>query len=105
MAEQFDLPFHCFVVTPETKKAQEERELELLASHAIDLVVLARYMQIITSDFIDQYPSRILNIHHSFLPAFVGSRPYRQAYDRGVKLRWHLEDRVLVYGNKTVVFE
>ena len=155
VAEQFDLPFHHIPITQETKQEQEARELELLASFSIDLVVLARYMQIVSDDFIEHYPSRVLNIHHSFLPAFSGGRPYRQAYQRGVKLigatahyatrdldegpiveqdvvrcshrdsvrdlirkgrdlergvlaravRWHLEDRVLVYGNKTVVFE
>jgi formyltetrahydrofolate deformylase len=143
-----------FPVTAETKRAQEERQLALLADHAIDVVALARYMQVLSAAFIAQYPSRIINIHHSFLPAFSGGRPYHQARERGVKLigatahyatvdldegpiieqdvirtshrdsvaaltrkgrdvergvlsravRWHLEDRVLVYGNKTVVF-
>jgi formyltetrahydrofolate deformylase len=128
--------------------------LDLLAEHDIDLVVLARYMQILTPRVIDAYPGRIINIHHSFLPAFVGANPYHRAHDRGVKIigatahyvtedldagpiisqdiahvthwdtaedmvrigrdverdvlaravRWHIEDRVLVDGNSTVVF-
>ncbi len=155
VAEQFDIPFHCFEINSATKSAQEQRELELLSANNINLVVLARYMQIVTDDFIRHYNNRIINIHHSFLPAFIGGRPYHQAYRRGVKLigatahyatpdldegpiieqdvvrcshrdsvrdlihkgrdlergvlgravRWHLEDRVLVYGNKTVVFD
>jgi len=154
VARQFDLPFHHFPITPETKAAQEAREIALLGRKGIDLVVLARYMQVLTGDFIERFPSRIINIHHSFLPAFVGRRPHRQAHERGVKLigatahyatsdldegpiieqdvvrvshrdsipdlvrkgrdlervvlaravRWHLEDRVLAYGRKTVVF-
>ena len=73
-------------MTGENKAEQESRELELLAEHQIDLVVLARYMQVLSSKFVARYPNRIINIHHSFLPAFVGSRPYHQAYERGVKL-------------------
>ncbi|MEM6701556.1 MAG: formyltetrahydrofolate deformylase [Acidobacteriota bacterium] len=155
VAEQFALPFHHLPVTRETKPEQEAQLLELLEGARVDLVVLARYMQILSDDFVARYPARILNIHHSFLPAFIGGRPYHQAYERGVKLigatahyataeldegpiveqdvvrcshrdgvkdlirkgrdlersvlgravRWHLEDRVLVYGNKTVVFD
>jgi formyltetrahydrofolate deformylase len=155
VATQFGLPFHLFPITADNKRDQEQRELELLAAESIDLVVLARYMQIVSGDFIDAFADRIINIHHSFLPAFVGSRPYHRAYERGVKLvgatahyvtsdldegpiieqdvvrashrdgvkdlvrkgrdlekvvlaravRWHIEDRVLVYGNKTVVFD
>jgi formyltetrahydrofolate deformylase len=155
VAEQFGIDFQVFPITPETKRAQEERELELLRSLRVDLVVLARYMQVLSADFVNRMPGRIINIHHSFLPAFVGGKPYHQAYERGVKLigatahyatteldegpiieqdvirayhrdslddlvrkgrdvektvlaravRWHLEDRILVYGNKTVVFE
>jgi len=86
VADQFGLPFHVFPITPETKDAQEARELELLDQHAIDLVVLARYMQIVSPEFIAEYPERVINIHHSFLPAFIGARPYHQAYERGVKL-------------------
>ena len=155
VAEQFELPYHFLPVTKSTKADQEAEVVSLLKSENIDLIVLARYMQILTPEFIAQYPSRIINIHHSFLPAFIGGRPYHQAYRRGVKLigatahyatsdldegpiveqdvvrcshrdsvkdlvrkgrdlersvlgravRWHLEDRVLVYGNKTVVFD
>jgi formyltetrahydrofolate deformylase len=155
VAEQFRLDFHHFPITAETKRAQEDRELELLAAHQTDLVVLARYMQVLSEEFVARFPNRIINIHHSFLPAFSGARPYRRAYRRGVKLvgatahyatgeldegpiieqavvrashrdsvddlvrkgrdvertvlaaavRAHLEDRVLVYDNKTVVFD
>jgi formyltetrahydrofolate deformylase len=155
VARWFDVDFRLFPITKETKKAQEEAEVALLQELGVDLVVLARYMQILSADFIRHFPARILNIHHSFLPAFVGGKPYHQAYERGVKLigatahyattdldegpiveqdvirtshrdspddlvrkgrdvernvlsravRWHLEDRVLVYGNKTIIFE
>ena len=155
IGEQFNLPFHVFAITKENKAQQEARELELIKSEKIDLVVMARYMQILSADFINQYRARIINIHHSFLPAFMGGKPYHQAAERGVKLigatahyattdldegpiieqdvvrtshrdsiddllrkgrdvertvlaravRWHLDDRVLVYGNKTVVFD
>jgi len=154
VAEQFGIDFHVFPITAENKRDQEQRELALLAEHDIDVVALARYMQILSAEFIEHHPARIINIHHSFLPAFSGGRPYHQALERGVKLigatahyatvdldegpiieqdvirtshrdsvadltrkgrdveravlsravRWHLEDRVLVYGNKTVVF-
>jgi formyltetrahydrofolate deformylase len=154
VAEQFGVAYHVVPITPDTKLAQEQREIALLEEHDVDLVVMARYMQILSSDFIDRFPARIINIHHSFLPAFTGAKPYHQAHERGVKLigatahyatvdldegpiieqdvasvshrdtvadlvtkgrdlernvlsravRWHLEDRVLVYGNKTVVF-
>jgi formyltetrahydrofolate deformylase len=154
VAEQFGIDFQVFPITAATKSAQEKRELELLEAHGIDVIALARYMQVLSGEFIDHYPDRIINIHHSFLPAFSGGRPYHQARARGVKLigatahyatvdldegpileqdvirtshrdgvgeltrkgrdveravlsravRWHLEDRVLVYGNKTVVF-
>ncbi len=155
VAEQFGLEFHHLPITAETKPEQEARALELLAAHEIDLVVLARYMQVLSAGFVERYPNRIINIHHSFLPAFSGAAPYRRAYRRGVKLvgatahyatgeldegpiieqsvarashrdsvddltrkgrdvertvlaaavRAHLEDRVLVYENKTVVFD
>jgi len=155
VAEQFGIEFQVFPITRETKRSQEDRELELLEAHSIDLVVLARYMQVLSAEFVNRMPGRIINIHHSFLPAFIGGKPYHQAYTRGVKLigatahyatteldegpiieqdvirayhrdsledlvrkgrdveknvlaravRWHLEDRILVYGNKTVVFE
>ena len=155
VASQFGIDYRVFPVTRETKLEQEEREIELLDSLGVDVIVLARYMQVLSSGFVKRYPERIINIHHSFLPAFVGGRPYHQAYERGVKLigatahyatsdldegpiieqdvirashrdsvadlvrkgrdvernvlaravRAHLDDRVLVYGNKTVVFE
>ena len=154
VAQQFDIPYHVFPITPDTKAQQEQREIELLDKERIDLVVMARYMQILSGDFVDHFQHRVINIHHSFLPAFQGGRPYHQAHARGVKLigatahyatkdldegpiieqdvrrvshqdsvndlvrkgrdlerevlsqavRWHLNDRVLVYGNKTVVF-
>jgi len=137
------------------KPAAERQELELLRSNNIDLIVLARYMQVLSTDFVRRFPQQIINIHHSFLPAFVGAKPYHQAYERGVKLigatahyvtealddgpiieqavarvshrdvledlvekgrdmervalsravRWHIENRILLYGNKTVIFE
>jgi formyltetrahydrofolate deformylase len=155
VAKQFGLSFHVFPISPETKQAQEASERALLRAERVDLVVLARYMQVLSGEFIEELPSRIINIHHSFLPAFVGGRPYHQAHERGVKLigatahyattdldegpiieqdvirathrdsvedlvrkgrdlervvlaravRWHLEDRVLAYGRKTVVFD
>jgi len=155
IAKHFDVPFHHLPVTKETKAQQESEIVRLLGMASIDLVVLARYMQILSADFVGKFPSRIINIHHSFLPAFIGANPYRQAFERGVKLigatshyvtadldqgpiieqatmrvshresvedlvrkgadlekqvlatavRAHLEDRVLVYTNKTVVFE
>jgi len=154
-AREFGVPFVQFPITPETKAEQERRELELLLAERIDLVVLARYMQVVGVELCTRFEGRILNIHHSFLPAFVGGKPYHQAHARGVKLigatahyatpnldegpileqdvvrashrdsvedlarkgrdlekvvlaravRSHLEDRVLVYGNKTVVFD
>lgn len=154
-AEAYGIPFFHLPVTKETKAEQESAMLELLSEHGADFVVLARYMQILTPKFVSAYPSRILNIHHSFLPAFVGADPYRRAHERGVKtigatahyvteeldagpivhqdvahvshrdtvddlirigreierrvlaraVRWHLEDRVLVDGDRTVVFE
>ena len=86
VAERFGIPFYVFDVNRENKADQESRELDLLARSGVDLVVLARYMQILSSQMVDRFPHRIINIHHSFLPAFVGSRPYHQAYQRGVKL-------------------
>jgi formyltetrahydrofolate deformylase len=155
VAAEFGIRFEVFPINKDDKAAQEEKELELLDAEGIDLVVMARYMQILSAGFIGRYPTRIINIHHSFLPAFVGGRPYHQAYARGVKLvgatahfatatldegpiieqdvvrcshrdsvedlerkgrdlekfvlaravRWYLDDRILVYGNKTVVFD
>jgi formyltetrahydrofolate deformylase len=153
-AEHHGVRFVHFPITPENKAEQEARELALLAEERIDLVVLARYMQVLSEQFLERWSRPVINIHHSFLPAFSGGRPYQQAAERGVKLvgatahyatrdldegpiieqdvirtshrdtiddlvrkgrdveksvlsravRWHLEDRVLVYGNKTVVF-
>lgn len=154
LADQFGVAFYHVPVTPETRAAAEDQALTLLSDAKIDLVILARYMQILSPSFAEIYQHRIINIHHSFLPAFVGGKPYHQAHERGVKIvgvtahyvtakldqgpiieqdvarcshrdqvedlvrkgkdlekvvlaravRWHLEDRVLVYGNKTVVF-
>jgi len=86
-AQRLDIDFHCLPINKENKKHQEEKQLELLASHDIDLVVLARYMQVLSDDFVSEYPQqKIINIHHSFLPAFPGGRPYHSAYERGVKI-------------------
>ncbi|MBD2741453.1 formyltetrahydrofolate deformylase [Coleofasciculus sp. FACHB-1120] len=154
VAAQFGIDYHHIPITKETKSQQEAKQLELLRQYNIDLVVLAKYMQIVSIDFISQFP-QIINIHHSFLPAFVGANPYHKAYERGVKIigatahyvtadldagpiieqdvvrvshrdevddlirkgkdlervvlaravRSHLRNRVLVYGNRTVVFE
>jgi formyltetrahydrofolate deformylase len=151
----YGIPFHHLPVTKETKAEQEGKVLDLLFEHGVDVVVLARYMQILSPKLVDAYPSGIINIHHSFLPAFAGADPYRRAHDRGVKtigatahyvteeldagpiihqdvahvthrdtvedlvrlgreverrvlaraVRWHLEDRILVDGNRCVVFE
>ena len=153
-AEFYGIPYYIIPVTKENKPLAEEQELELLRANEIDLIVLARYMQILSSDFIARYPQQIINIHHSFLPAFVGAKPHFQAYQRGVKLigatahyvtevlddgpiieqgvarishrdtledlvekgrdlekmvlsravRWHIENRILLYGNKTIIF-
>jgi formyltetrahydrofolate deformylase len=86
VAKRFDIPYYLFPVTKENKAEQEKRELELLKKHGIDFIVLARYMQIVSEDMIGQYPNRIINIHHSFLPAFVGAKPYHAAFERGVKI-------------------
>jgi formyltetrahydrofolate deformylase len=86
VARQFNIPFHIFPITKENKAEQEQKEIELLKKHKVDFVVLARYMQIISDDFIKEYPDRIINIHHSFLPAFPGAKPYHSAYERGVKI-------------------
>jgi formyltetrahydrofolate deformylase len=84
--ERLGVPFKVFPVTRENKQEQERRELELLEEQRVELVVLARYMQILSSQMVDRFPHRIINIHHSFLPAFVGAKPYHQAHERGVKL-------------------
>lgn len=86
LARQYDIPYHVFPISKDTKTNQEAKELDLLKEYKIDTVVLARYMQIISSDFLDKFNKPIINIHHSFLPAFIGGNPYKQAYKRGVKL-------------------
>jgi len=155
IAESLGVEYHCYPMTPETKADQERRIIEKLEEQRVDLVVLARYMQILTPELVRRYPNRMINIHHSFLPAFAGARPYHKAYERGVKIigatahyvtqeldqgpiieqdvarvshrdsvadlirkgrdlekivlaravNLHLRNGVLVYGNKTVVFE
>jgi len=155
LADFHGIPFVHIAVTPATRDDAEAKQLALLESFEIELVVLARYMQILTESFVAHYPSAIINVHHSFLPAFIGARPYHAAHARGVKLigatshyvttvlddgpiieqdvarishrdqvedliargrdlerivlsravRWHLEHRILSYGNKTVVFD
>jgi formyltetrahydrofolate deformylase len=154
LADFYKIPFFVVPVEKDNKQQAEEKILWLLRQHNHDFLVLARYMQVLSEGFVDKYPSRIINIHHSFLPAFVGAKPYHQAFERGVKLigatshyvtnvlddgpiieqdvvrishrdsledllqkgrdlekvvlsravRWHIENRVLLYGNKTVVF-
>jgi len=154
LAQHQGIPFFHLPITPETKPQAEQEELRLLAEYEVDTIVLARYMQVLSANFLSQYPARIINIHHGFLPAFMGANPYQAAYDRGVKLigatahyvtedldagpiieqdvmridhrhdtddlrrlgryiervvlaravGWHVEDRVLLHGNKTIVF-
>jgi len=154
VADFYKIPYQVVAVTKENKQAAENKIQSLIDEHKPDFMVLARYMQILSNEFVKRYPQRIINIHHSFLPAFVGARPYHQAFERGVKLigatshyvtevlddgpiieqdvvrvshrdtvedlirkgrdlekivlsravRSHVENRVLVYGNKTVVF-
>ena len=86
IGEKFGIPFHVFPITKENKKEQEEKEMALMRENNIDFIVLARYMQIISEDMIKEYPNKIINIHHSFLPAFIGAKPYHAAYERGVKI-------------------
>lgn len=86
VAEQFQIPFYHIPVTKETKESAEAEQLKLLKEHQVDFIVLARYMQIISDQLIDTYPQKIINIHHSFLPAFVGAKPYHAAFERGVKI-------------------
>ena len=86
VAERFGIPFYLFPITKETKEEQERKEMELLAKHKITFIVLARYMQVISEQMINAYPNKIINIHHSFLPAFVGAKPYHAAFQRGVKI-------------------
>jgi formyltetrahydrofolate deformylase len=155
VVRRFGIDFQCLPVAPDTKARQERAQRELLSRHGIDLVVLARYMQILSPDFVAAFPNRIINIHHSFLPAFAGARPYHAAAERGVKIIgatshyvtaeldtgpiieqdimrvshrdsvedlirkgrdletivlaravwFHLRNRILVYNNKTVIFD
>jgi len=154
VADFYKIPYAIVSVTKDNKNQAEAKIQGLISEQKPDFMVLARYMQILSNDFVNRYPQRIINIHHSFLPAFVGARPYHQAFERGVKLigatshyvtevlddgpiieqdvvrvshrdtvedlirkgrdlekvvlsravRWHVESRVLLYGNKTVVF-
>ena len=154
-AEFYGIPFHVIAVAHHNKMEAERKQLELLRGNGIELVVLARYMQILSPDFIKHFPQRIINIHHSFLPAFAGAKPHHQAFSRGVKLigatahyvteqlddgpiieqdvarishrdtvedlihkgrdlektvlsravRCHIENRVLIFGRKTVIFD
>lgn len=156
VADFYQIPFHVVPVTKENKREAERKQIQLIREHGVDFTVLARYMQVLSNEFVATFPHRIINIHHSFLPAFVGAKPYHQAFQRGVKLigatshyvtevlddgpiieqdvvrishrdsvedliqkgrdlekvvlsrgvRWHIDDRVLLYGNKkTVVFD
>ncbi|HZQ69214.1 MAG TPA: formyltetrahydrofolate deformylase [Terriglobales bacterium] len=155
IADFYRIPYVTVPVPKDNKRDAEQKILALLRQHSPDFIVLARYMQILSNEFVNEYPHRIINIHHSFLPAFIGAKPYHQAFARGVKLigatshyvtevlddgpiieqdvvrishrdslddllqkgrdlekvvlsrgvRWHIENRVLLYGNKTVVFD
>lgn len=154
MVEALGIPFHYIPANKDIRKEVEAEQIRLMEEYQVDLLILARYMQILTPEFVDHFPDRIINIHHSFLPAFIGARPYERAFDRGVKIigatshyvtndldegpiieqdiervdhrddvvelkkigrqierrvlaravKWHLEDRILVENNKTVVF-
>ena len=154
IVESLQIPFYYIPVSKETKKEAEEKQRELLNQYQIDLIVLARYMQILSPSFVKDYENKIINIHHSFLPAFMGARPYERAFARGVKLigatshyvtddldegpiieqdimrvnhqddvqqlkkigqsiernvlsravKWHLQDKIIVQGNKTIIF-
>jgi len=86
IAERFDLPFYHVPVTKDTKEEAEEKQLEILQKYEVECIVLARYMQIISPKLIEHFPNKIINIHHSFLPAFPGAKPYHSAYERGVKI-------------------
>ncbi len=86
VAERFGIPFHLFPITKENKAEQEAKEMELLKQYDVSFIVLARYMQVISEQMIEAYPNRIINIHHSFLPAFIGAKPYHAAFERGVKI-------------------
>lgn len=154
LAQSLGIPFYYIPANKDIRQQVEDKQLKILEEHGIELIILARYMQILTPKFVSHYPQQIINIHHSFLPAFIGARPYERAYDRGVKLigatshfvtndldegpiieqgvervdhrnnvaemkrigkkiersvlaravKWHLQDRVIVDGNKTIVF-
>ncbi|MEN8191751.1 MAG: formyltetrahydrofolate deformylase [Bacteroidota bacterium] len=86
LADHYKIPFHHFPISKENKAEQEKKEIELLNSLKIDTIILARYMQILSDDFVNEFSDRIINIHHSFLPAFMGGNPYKQAHERGVKI-------------------
>jgi len=86
LADNYNIPFHHFSISKGTKEDQEKNEIELLKKLDVDLIVLARYMQILSAAFVSQFPNQIINIHHSFLPAFMGGNPYKQAFERGVKM-------------------
>ena len=86
VAEQFGIPYHVFPITKENKAEQEQKEMQLLRDNGITFIVLARYMQVISEQMIKAYPNHLINIHHSVLPAFVGAKPYHQAWERGVKI-------------------
>lgn len=86
VAKRFGIDFYLIPITKETKAEQEQKEIELLKKYKVDFIVLARYMQVISENFINHFPNKIINIHHSFLPAFVGAKPYHAAFERGVKL-------------------
>ncbi len=86
IGKRFNIPFHHFAINKENKAEQEQKEFELLKEHNVDFVVLARYMQILSQDFVKNFPNKIINIHHSFLPAFIGAKPYHAAHERGVKI-------------------
>jgi formyltetrahydrofolate deformylase len=155
LAKFYGVDYHHIEVTKDNKAQAEAAQFKLFDDYNIDLIVLARYMQILSGNFVTRYPQRVINIHHSFLPAFVGAKPYHRAYERGVKLigatahyvtevldegpiieqnidrishrdqvedliqkgrdleravlakavRWHIENRILLYANKTVIFD
>jgi formyltetrahydrofolate deformylase len=86
IAERFEIPFEVFPITKTNKAEQEQREIELMRKLDIDFIVLARYMQILSDDFVAAFPNQVINIHHSFLPAFKGAKPYHSAFNRGVKV-------------------
>ncbi|MBP8976546.1 MAG: formyltetrahydrofolate deformylase [Bacteroidetes bacterium] len=86
LAEHYSIPYHIFPITANNKDEQEKNEINLLRQERVDTIILARYMQVLSPQFVDNYPNQIINIHHSFLPAFAGSNPYKQAYERGVKI-------------------